>query len=247
MLKKFLSALQLFLIIIAAAAAAVIGFYFYQSASSEAEIKEIRIRTEDNASDSEESDPYTEDGILKKYSGLYKENPDLRGWLKADGTPIDYPVLQADDNEFYIRHSFYKEYRYSGIPFADFQCSFEPMSDNIIIYGHNMKNGTMFAGLSSYKEKSFFQKYGIIHFDTLKSEGSYKVAAVFYTHPESFSYHTVIDFKSPEDFEKFAEKVKQLELYDTGVELNYGDKLLTLSTCSYNSKDERLVIVAKRL
>lgn len=244
-MKKFLSAVQLFLIAVIAAAAAVIAFYVYQSSASKVEIEEIRTRVESTPLPDSTEEPYAENGMLKKYFTLYTENKNICGWIKVDGTPIDYPVMQYSDNEFYMRHGFGGEYRYSGIPFMDFQCSLDPRSDNIIIYGHNMKDGTMFAGLSAYESSSFFKNHTTIKFDTLYSESVYKIAAVFYVKPDSFSYHTVIDFESDEEFDEFARQTKNLRLYDTSVELSRGDRLLTLSTCAYHTRDERLVIIAK--
>ena len=109
-----------------------------------------------------------------------------------------------------------------------------------------MRDGSMFGELDKYDEKSFFDEFGTIEFDTLYKKGKYRVISAFYTTPDAFSYYTYIDMDRVE-FDNFIKTVKSKSLYNTDFDAQYGDKLLTLSTCSYNKRNERFVVVAKQV
>ena len=123
-------------------------------------------------------------------------------------------------------------------------------SDNIIIYGHHMNDGTIFASLMKFKDKNFWEKHKTVSFDTLTDRQTYELIAVFKTvvytdSPDSFKYYQFVNAETDEDFTAYVEKCKELSLYDTRVTAEYGDKLLTLSTCEYSRTNGRLVVVAK--
>ncbi|MBQ7573650.1 MAG: class B sortase [Clostridia bacterium] len=239
--KKILTVFELLLIFVFVLSVGYIGFYMYQSYSAKSEYAKIR----ENVLDSKSSE-YAYNGVLYEYSKLYEENKELSGWLKVEGTSIDYPVVRTGDNDYYMHRDFYKSYKYCGIPFMDCQCKIKPQSDNIIIYAHNMRDGSMFGELDKYDEKSFFDEFGTIEFDTLYKKGKYRVISAFYTTPDAFSYYTYIDMDRVE-FDNFIKTVKSKSLYNTDFDAQYGDKLLTLSTCSYNKRNERFVVVAKQV
>ena len=180
---------------------------------------------------------------------LHALNEDCIGWITIDGTKIDYPVMYAPDNEdYYLKHDFDKKYSIYGVPYVEEACEVKKPSDNIIIYGHRMNNGSMFAGLSGYESREFYKEHKTIRFDTLWHQDKYEVVAVFKTvGAGGFSYYGFTDAKDEDDFNSFMEKVKELSLYDTGVDTAYKDKLITLSTCEYSRKNGRLVVVAKRM
>lgn len=242
MVKKAICAIELLLVFVAICSFSYIVFYYYQSFSSKEEIEEIREQIPEIAEDDRE-----DNGMLKAYSNLYKQNNDFSGWLKIDGTSIDYPVMQAKDNDFYMNKDFDKKYRYSGLPFADYQCNLYRTSTNIIIYAHNMRDGSMFATLEHYKNKEFYENNKRITFNTLYEKGEYEVIGALYTTPDKFNYHSFINTKSKVEFNTFIADVDRLKLYETSASVEFGDYLLTLSTCSYNSKNERFVVVAKRI
>ena len=189
--------------------------------------------------------------IQKKYAKLYEENSDFVGWIKIKGTKINYPVMQSKDNpDFYLKHGFDKAYTDYGCPYVQENCDMELPSDNIIIYGHHMNDGSMFAGLMKFKDKSFWEKHKTVSFDTLTDRQTYEVIAVFKTvvytdSPDSFKYYQFVNADTAEDFTAYVEKGKKLSLYETGITAEYGDKLLTLSTCEYSRTNGRLVVVAK--
>lgn len=189
----------------------------------------------------------SEQNADNKYTELYAQNSDFMGWLRIDGTGIDYPVMQSkDDPDFYLKHNFSKEYSRFGIPYMQENCGLS--SDNIIIYGHNIKSKSMFNELTEYKNKDFYAAHKYITFDTLDEQRSYEVIAVFKTVAYSgsgFQYYDFVNANTDDEFNDYVAKCKALSFYNTGVTAEYGDKLLTLSTCEYSQENGRLAVVAK--
>ena len=186
----------------------------------------------------------------EKYAAVYAQNNDFVGWLCIEGTNINYPVMQTpEDPNYYLKRAFDRSYSDYGVPYVQENCALG-ISDNIVIYGHNMSNGSMFADLCRYEKKSFWQEHPIIHFDTLSGYGEYEIVAVFKTvaySQEGFKYYHFVDAESEADFDAFLAQCRELELYDTGVDAEYGDQLITLSTCEYSRKNGRMVILAKKI
>lgn len=193
---------------------------------------------------------YAENGMLLGYYEAYKQNNDMVGWIKINDTKLNYPVMyRSDSNDYYLHRNFDKEYEYSGLPFLDTQCSLSPQSSNLIIYAHNMKDGSMFAVLTDYESKSYYEQHKIINFDTNYERGEYAVIAVFSTKigsEDEFRYNECINMNDSE-FLDYVNTAKALSFYETGQSAVPGDKLLTLSTCSYNRSNERTVVVAKKI
>lgn len=188
---------------------------------------------------------------INKYKEVYAQNKDMVGWIRVGDTRIDYPVMQnKQSNAYYLHRNIEKEYSSSGIPFMDYQCSADAVDDNTIIYAHNMRNGTMFHDLLKYAEKEFYDSHKIIEFDTLKNFGTYEIFAVVRTKVGSkneFKYYDFINASTPAEFDKFISKCISQSLYKTDLIPRYGEKILTLSTCSYNTDNERFVVFAKKL
>lgn len=205
-----------------------------------------------------QEDLVTDKGIvIAKYVKLYKKNPDIIGWIKVDGTNMDYPVMQTqEDPEFYLRRNFEKEYSVSGVPFLDAASDIFKPTSNWLIYGHNMKDGTMFHDLLEYADPEFYEQHKRIKFDTIYKggQGEYEIVAAFYSqiYPQdkkTFKYYQYAGMIGEEEFETYIKGIKDLAEYDTGVEAEYGDQLITLSTCSYHVPDKlgRFAVVAKRV
>ena len=190
--------------------------------------------------------------ILPEYKDLYALNNDLVGWIKIEDTKINYPVLQSDpeNKDYYINHDFYHRGRGCGAIYVRETCDvFEP-SDNVTIYGHHMKDKSMFAGLDYFRNQSFWEKHKTFTFDTLYEHHTYEVIAVFKTSAnagQGFPYHRFENAEDEADFDEFINTVKSLQMYETGVTAEYGDKLICLSTCEYTLNNGRLVLVAKRI
>ena len=187
--------------------------------------------------------------FLPQYQALYAQNSDLAGWIQIDGTNINYPVMQSkQDPDFYLKHNFEKANSPYGCPYVQASCDLQTPSDNILVYGHNMKDGTMFSDLLQYKRESFWEQHRIIQFDTLTAQAEYTVMAVFRGEAEDlFAYYQFADAETPQEFAAYVDACKGTALYETGVTAAYGDKLLTLSTCDDSGKNSRVVVVAKRI
>lgn len=188
--------------------------------------------------------------ILKKYTDLYRENEDIAGWLSVEGTRIDYPVMQCEDDEYYLHHDFYGEESKYGCLYVRSKADLED-GTNFVIYGHNMKDGSMFGDLDLYQQESFYLEHPLISFDTLYEERTYEILAAFPSQvydedAEEFKYYQFYEAETEEEFNEFYENIKALSLYDTGVTAEFGDTFLTLSTCAYHVNDGRFVVVGKR-
>ena len=189
--------------------------------------------------------------VMHQFADLFQLNNDLVGWMTIPGTDIDYPVMQTPSKpDYYLRRNFDKERATQGCLYARESCDVFTPGDNVTIYGHRMRDRTMFAQLDKYMKKSFFQEYPYIYFDNLRQMNTYKVMSVFLTTAsvgKGFAYHTFEQAQSADEFDAFVAQCKELSLYDTGVDAVYGDKLITLSTCDKSMDNGRLVIVAKRV
>lgn len=190
--------------------------------------------------------------ILPQYEALYSQNPDMVGWIKIEDTQVNYPVMQSpEDPWFYLRHDFDREYAYSGLPFLDSCCDISTPISNLLIFGHNMKNGTMFGQLPKYKDKAFWEQHQLIQFDLLNETRTYEIIGIFQSKQykddeEGFRYYEYTDLTEMDRFIEYIEQVQRASIIDTGITANWGDQLLTLSTCSYYVDDGTFVVVAKR-
>lgn len=195
--------------------------------------------------------PSTDDPVLLSYREKAEMYPDFAGWLTIDGTEIDYPVMRSpDEAERYLHRDFEGNYSRAGTPFM------LPISDpslpneNIIIYAHHMKDGSMFGGLPVYDTLAGFTEHQRIRFDTLYARGEYQVIAAFRTSigaDDEFPYYRYEWLDDEAMFDRYMRGVMANRLYDTGETASYGDQLLTLSTCDYNEPNGRLVVVARRI
>lgn len=191
--------------------------------------------------------------ILPEYQALYEKNSDLAGWLTIEGTGIDYPVLQAvaQSSYFYLNHDFNGKEDINGSLFLDFRNNLQEPNDNMIIYGHNMKSGMMFGGLKQYLEPSFWSEHKKVTFNTIYEKAEYEIVAVCLSKVAedgvgNFKYYDFIEAGSKKAFRQFVKNIKELNIMDEKLELSYGDKLLTLSTCNSYTEDGRLFLVAKK-
>lgn len=200
--------------------------------------------------------PTTADGLLTEYAGLHEINPDMVGWIKIEGTKVDYPVMQTPNStDYYLDKSFDKEYSSHGCIYAREVCDVNLPSDNVTIYGHNMLDGSMFAALHKYEDAEFRENNRLIVFDTLTERHVYEIFAVFKTSAnigEGFSYHKFVDAANEKEFDEFVSTCKKLSKesykFDSGITPKYGDKMICLSTCEYSLGDNgRLVVAAVRI
>lgn len=188
---------------------------------------------------------------MQRMQELYNQNNDLVGWIKIEGTKVDYPVMQTpNDRDYYLYRDFDKRKNQEGSIYAWAEADINKPSDNITLFGHHMASGSMFAALQNYEHKSAWEDNSVIFFDTLTEEHTYKIFAVFKTSAnvgQGFSYHQFVDAANEQEFNDFVSTCKSLSFYDTGVTPVYGDKLICLSTCEYTLDNGRLVVAAVRM
>lgn len=184
---------------------------------------------------------------------LQKENSELIGWLEIEGTNIKYPICQTDNNSYYLSHTYKKETVSGGTPFLDKDYDFDIPSSNLLIYGHRNTKGLIFEDLIKYKEESFYKEHKEIRFTTATEDATYEIIAVFnsrvYYQDEKdvFRYYYFINANNEEEYNNFVENCKMSSLYETNLTAEYGEQLLTLSTCEYSQEDGRFVVVAKKV
>ena len=184
---------------------------------------------------------------------LKKQNNDIVAWLEIPNTEINYPVLQTTDNEYYMTHTYKKEYSSDGSIFLDKDYDWDLPSSNLLIYGHNNRNGNMFEDLLKYEDESYYKEHPTIEFTTLDEDCEYEIISVFksrvYYKSEQnvFRYYFFINAENEEEYNYYVEESKKASLYDIGKIAEYGEQLLTLSTCEYSQEDGRFVIVARKI
>lgn len=255
-LKKYQSVICIAAAVCLLGAAAFCGFHVYnhyvhQNEQTEAfeEIAEKVEQAQEDESQAPEIPLTEEESILPEYGELFLQNTDMVGWIKIEGANINYPVMQTpNEPNFYLKHNFEKEYSDLGTPYVQEDCDIA-QSDNLVIYGHHIKGQKMFGALEEYKSQSFYEEHKAVQFDTLTQHNEYKVIAVFKTvaySAEGYRYYDFVNAENEDEFNAYVEKCKELALYDTGVTAEYGDRLITLSTCEYSTQNGRLVVVAKK-
>ena len=199
---------------------------------------------------SEKKDPVRV--VMPKYQTLHERNSDMAGWLTIPGTNVDYPVMYLeDDNDFYLSHNFDKEYDINGLLVLDKRCNSDASGLNVLIHGHNMDNGDMFGNLDLYKNYDYYKEHSTMEFNSLYETGVYDIIAVFVSsvynsNVGEFAYYDYINIETENDYNTYVQTAKENSLYDTGLSAEYGDELITLSTCEYSRPNGRLVILGRR-
>ena len=277
MSRKLYNCLILLFAIIFLISAYMVGSYFIESTSAQSDYDELTKLMESGKDQVQSTVPFvppvqsipevpdsTESAdvsapaetsatttILPEYAALYLQNDDMVGWIEIEGTKLSYPVMQTpDEKDYYLQRGFNKETSKHGAIYVQENCDVWTPSDNVVIYGHNMKDGSMFATLLKYKKESYWQEHRFIYFNTLLERHTYEIVAVFKTTAtidKGFDYHLFVNAENEEEFDDYIKTIKKLDYYDTGVTAEYGDKLITLSTCEYTLTNGRLVVVAKRV
>lgn len=187
---------------------------------------------------------------LGQYRALHGENSDMAGWIRIPDTKIDYPVMHTpEDPEYYFHRDFEKNYSSYGMIFLDGDCRLDGSSPNLLLYGHHMRNGSMFAQIQSYDSKEFCREHPYIYFDTLEELGTYEVLGAFKAPAAELDddFKKMLLAETEEDYGRFMNYLKGRRFYDTGVEAEYPRQLITLTTCEYTQKDGRFFVVAAKV
>ena len=231
--------------------ALVISVISYVGVSNYASLNEVTKIQENVKKTIDETEPENEvvtneDHIVKNtyISSLFSINTDVVGWLKVNNTNVDYPVVQTDDNEYYLKHNLYKENDKNGWVFMDYRNSLYNLDANTIIYGHNMYySSVMFGTLAKTYKKDWYSipENLVISFNTIYETMNFQIFSI-YKVPKTKDYLKTY-FASDEEFTNFVDMIKERSIHDFEVEVKPGDKILTLSTCT--GENQRLVIHAK--
>ena len=234
--------------------------------SKEPEEPEIEVDVDDDFAEGENEQTLPQADMIYSMQQLYDLNEDTIGWLTIDDTNIDYPVMQSmEDEEFYLNRDFQKNYSAkgclimdtdsvvgSGTSDNDYADGTKP-GTNLIIHGHNMKNGDMFGNLDKYRNVNYYKDHRIIRFSSLYEEREYEIISVFLsqvylkTQTDVFKYYKFFQADTEEEFNDFYDNIMKLSLYDTGVKAKFGDEFISLSVCAYHVENGRLVVVGKRI
>lgn len=172
---------------------------------------------------------------------LFEQNPDCIGWIYIENTAVNYPLMHTPkEPEKYLRKSFSKKSSSAGVPFIEANCT--PTCDNLILYGHNMKNGTMFADVTKYRDRDYLEAHPVIEMETAQGIKQYTVFAVIQAKNNDswYGFHSALD---EAEYNSYVADIKERALHDTGITPKYGQQLLTLSTCYGKTKSDRILVI----
>lgn len=239
--KVFIIILEIFFVVVMLVSGIMIILWARENKRNNEILEQIADTvTIDETKNDDEIEKYT-----VNFSELKSKNPDTVAWLKVNGTNIEYPVVKAKDNDYYLNHSFDKSYNGAGWTFADYRNKFDGADKNIIVYGHNRKDRSMFGSLKNVLNKEWHEneENRKILFFTEEEESIYEVFSIYKIKDESYYIQTNFSSNS---YLKFLQTIKKRSIYKFDVELNENDQILTLSTCDSNN-EYRLVVHAKKL
>ena len=188
---------------------------------------------------------------MLKVEKLQEENEDIVGWIEIEGTNINYPVLQGEDNEYYLTHNYKRETSKKGSIFLTKDYDWDLPSTNLLIYGHNIINGQMFQDLLKFADEEFYKEHPVIRFTTPNEDKEYEIISafksrVFYKSEQNvFRYYDFVNAENEEEYNEFVKNAKEASLYDIEKTAEYGDQLITLITCSYHTTDGRFVVIGR--
>ncbi len=211
--------------------------------------KQEKNQTEKKEDEEKNSKRVTE--RMLKVEKLREENEDIVGWIEIENTNINYPVLQGENNEYYLTHNYKKEKSEKGSIFLSADYEWGVSSNNFLIYGHNIMYGQMFQDLLKYEREEFYRAHPIIRFTTEKEDIEYEIfsvfkSRVFYKSEENvFRYYGFINAEKEAEYKEFVEEAKEASLYDIDITAEYGEQLITLITCSYHTEDGRFVVIGR--
>lgn len=190
--------------------------------------------------------------MLPEYKPFYELNSDMVGWINIPDTKINYPVLQSskENRDYYLKRTFAHKWSDWGAIYVREECNVFAPSDNLTIYGHHMKDGSMFTALDKFRNQSFWESHKTFSFDTIYERHTYEIFAVFKTSGTAgvgYPYHLFVSTANKGEFDQFIASVKSLAFYETGITPQFGEKIICLSTCEYTQNNGRLVVVARRI
>ncbi|MEG0971207.1 MAG: class B sortase [Lachnospiraceae bacterium] len=241
-MKKIKIILICFFTLTAVISGALLVYQRIQSEDSQFQTEELRSLTNHmGEKNREKTNPQAEKILITR-------NSDYQGWISVAETELNYPlVYRSQDNTFYLTHGYNKLKSRYGTPFIDMKCEQLWEGRNIIIYGHHMRDGTMFAMLHEYQSKEYLKKHPQIKIETKKDTRTYAIFAVVLLGPgHTFDLRSYGTIQTEEETKEYLKEIQELKEYETGVRVNEKDELLTLVTCEYTGNRERIVVIARR-
>lgn len=209
----------------------------YNKGKEEARALRVRVVTPIEAPPKKELPPISVD-----FASLAEENADTVAWLYSKDTPINYPVVQSTDNDYYLRRGFNGKYNYYGTLFADYRTSGEFSGKNTLIYGHNMKNAEMFGSLINYKEQEYFDAHPLLWLFTPEKNYKIKLVAGIEVPGTSELFDALAN---PDEAEKVIRDAIENSTFKSDYTYSEDDRFVTLSTCSYDYADARYIVIGK--
>lgn len=247
---KLLTVLGVLLLAVGVICAAYIGVYFYRGNAFEKEslrlAQEFRSITQTGGGQSLPQTPEYQDAI----NAFKEKNEDTVGWVFIEDTEVDYPVVQTTDNDYYLNHSFERANEARGAIYMDYRVNPAAENQNRIIYGHYMKDNTMFARLNNYENEEFYQSHSVISFiNQFGVKEDYQIISVFFWEDgiTDFHYNSYINMADKTKFDEFTARAKELSLYSAAPLHTKNRSLITLSSCYYRNTDNRIVIVGQKI
>ncbi len=201
----------------------------------------------------EPTEPPAPPAVENPYKESYLANEDMAAWLQIPGTVIDYPVMWTPrDENYYLKRGFDGSSNANGCLILDTDSCLEPLTTNLIIHGHNMRSGAMFGTLLNYESEDYCKEHNEIYLYTEECQRKYEVIAAFRSQvylktDQVFKFYKFFQADTQEEFDDFYQNIMALSLYDTGVDAEFGDHFITLSTCAYHVEQGRFVVVAKEV
>lgn len=242
----FVLMILLALVFVVSTAGAGMTLYEYHQADKEyGDLQNRYIARTPNQTENEGDSATPKDTapISVDFEALLKENSDIIGWLYCENTPINYPVVQTKDNDYYLRRDLNGKYLRTGTLFADFRCSAVGTGQIHIIYGHNMKNSSMFGTLLNYGKQEYYSAHPVIYYLTPENDYKIELFSGFTANSSSDIYRTEIGEAA--DFEAFLQGIISKSTFTSNVSVSGNDKIVMLSTCSYEFNNARYVVFGK--
>ena len=249
--KKIKIILVIFLSICLICAISYLVIYFYNSNKNKGLYNDLQKDIIEDKTTEEISQ--VNNGFVDKVKELQQENADVKGWVRIENTNINYPILQTDNNDYYLTHNYKKEYSSYGSIFINSNCDIKNQNSNVIIYGHDMKDNQMFKDLLKYQDKTFYEQHPIVKIATEETETDYEIiyvfkSRVFYQDEKNvFRFYQYYNLENESKYNEYINNCKKIQLYDTGKTATYGEQLITLITCEYSQENGRMVVVAKKI
>lgn len=222
-------------------------FFAYEKLKEKSDIQEVQ-KYVNIAPNAEESDKQ-----IEKIKELMQTNSDIKGWIQIEDTKVNYPILQSDNNEYYLNHNYKKEKSKYGSIYLKSGIDIDDNNSNLILYGHNMKDGEMFKTLLDYADKNYYNEHKQVTIITQNEKRKYQIIAafksrIFYKDEKNvFRYYNYTTFKNENMYNEYISNINKIKLYDTEITATYGEQLLTMITCEYSIENGRMIVVAKRI